>query len=91
MLLGVLYQIPGASLYMVAWQKQGSYHTIPPLLVDVCMGLRPLYVVIVPLLHGSVMDRTQPHSQYQLTFSRYCVVYCTVNKVDTSTVCLCHG
>merc|ERR1719347_450536 len=67
-------QIPGATIYIVAWrQGQGNNVTLPPLLVEVCPGIRPLYVVIVPLLHGAVVERPAPaqaQAPYKLTFSR---------------------
>ena len=62
----VICQIPGATMYIVAWTSKDSMSCVPPLLVDICMAMRPLYVVIIPMLHGSVMDRSPIRVEYQL-------------------------
>ena len=64
------FQIPGATLYLVAWQSRTDLSCVPALLIDVCMALRPLYVVIIPVLHGSMIDRSHIRVEYTLTKRR---------------------
>ena len=66
----IIFQIPAATLYLVAWNSRRGLSCVPSLLIDLCMALRPLYVVIIPLLHGSVMDRSQGRVEYQLAVPR---------------------
>ena len=44
---------------MIAWEKEADNEGLEtsPILVEITMGLRLAYVVIVPMLHGAVMDR----------------------------------
>ena len=56
-------KIPAATLYFLAWQRSGQMK-VSPTMVETMMALRVVYVVIVPILHGSVMERSkQEHLQ----------------------------
>ena len=53
-----LNKIPAATLYIIAWESSGQKVNISPIMVEMIMALRSLYIVVVPLLHGSVMERS---------------------------------
>ena len=66
-------QIPASALYMIAWESMddNGFKT-SPILVEITLALQIAYVVIVPLLHGSVLDRRQQRQQrsYSVAFTK---------------------
>ena len=52
-------QVPSSILWLIAWQSSsGSPENfqLNPVLIEVSMASRFLYIIIVPLLHGAVED-----------------------------------
>ena len=58
---------------MIAWEKEADNEGLEtsPILVEITMGLRLAYVVIVPMLHGAVMDRKNKEENHSITFKKY--------------------
>ena len=55
--LNILSQIPSSVLWLLAWQSDRREDLdLSPVLIEVSMATRFLYIVIVPMLHGSVVD-----------------------------------
>lgn len=52
-------QVPSSILWLIAWEKssgRGEELELSPVLIEVSMASRFLYIIIVPLLHGAVED-----------------------------------
>ena len=45
-------------MYMVAWEKEegGGFH-MSSILIEIAMASRLAYVIIVPMFHGTLVDR----------------------------------
>ena len=58
---------------MIAWDKEADNEGLKtsPILVEITMALRLAYVVIVPMLHGAVMDRKNREEKHSVTFKKY--------------------
>ena len=53
------HQVPSSILWLIAWETssgRGPELELNPVLIEVAMATRFLYIVIVPMLHGSVVD-----------------------------------
>ena len=53
---------------MMAWEKEEEGLKTSPILVEVTMALRFAYVVIVPMLHGAVMDKKTNSENFSVAF-----------------------
>ena len=76
-------QVPSSILWLIAWQSSKSEEDLElnPVLIEVCMASRFLYIIIVPVLHGAVTDwRHRPDNLHRVAFNTN-----TVKVISTST------
>ena len=85
--ISVSSQVPSSILWLIAWENRSVRGEeeeedleLSPVLIEVSMAGRFLYIIIVPLLHGAVADsRHRPDNVGRVTFTNNTVSHININ------------
>lgn len=65
-----LSQAPNCIMYTWGWARAGQTESVNPVFFELSKVCQYVYVCIIPLLHGSLIQRTKNTNAFRLSFSR---------------------